>query len=240
MSCEDENFHSHSHGHDQGDSRDHDDHDHIAPAQTTAAQSLWNKIDLPHVLALNVLNHPDDVPKLFKSYDHRYECNPVVKSDCDAQMIIHIPFANVSAKLSSIVLRTNGESFCAKTIRLWKNDPSIDFDSAGLKKPTFTIQHPEVGLPDYEDDEVPNAVESEAEFVEHLVPRHAFSGVTHLTIFIEDVHGSEDELWVHNIDLRGEFTQLSKDPVITLYELAANPADHKNMVAAESANFSQM
>lgn len=235
MSCEHEHSNGHGHGHDH----DHD-HDHVAPIPTGAAQSLWTKIDHPHITALNMANPADDIRRIFKKNDDRYSIKPTIKSDCDAQLIVHIPFVNVSVKLFSIILRTNGESYCPKTIRLWKNDQSIDFDLAVSKKPTFTIEHPLVGIADDDDDELPEIIESETEFVEHFLPRHIFSGVQHLTIFIEDVHGDEDELRIHSVELRGEFTELSKDPVITLYELAANPADHKNMMAEEASNYSQI
>lgn len=188
-------------------------------------------------------NPVGDISKLFKNNDDKYQTKPIVKSDCDAQLIIHIPFVNVSVKLFSIILRTNGESYCPKTIRIWKNDRTIDFDSAVAKRPTFTINHPLIGLSDSADDdedEFPDVVQSDNEFVEHFLPRHVFTGVQHLTLFIEDIHGDEDELHLHNIELRGEYNELSKDPVVTLYELAANPADHKNLTAEESSNYTQL
>lgn len=237
--------HSHSHSHSHSDSHSHShshshsyssDDDHIAPVPTSSAQSLWGKIDHPHITALNMANASDDIQKIFKREEDKYCAKPVVRSDCDAQLIIHVPFVNVSVKLCSLILRTNGGSYCPRTIRLWKNDLLIDFDTATAKKPTFTIHHPHVGLAD--DDELPDIVTSDAEFVEHHLPRHVFLGVHHLTIFIEDVYGNEDELHINNIELRGEFSELTRDPVITLYELAANPADHKNLAVAESLNYS--
>lgn len=112
---------------------------------------------------------------------------------------------------------------------MWKNE-SIDFDNAGDKKPLYKVDHPQVGCM-YNDEEVPETLENDDEFVEHFLPRHAFTGVQQLTIFIEDIHGDEDECHLHYIELRGEFTELTRDPVITLYELAANPADHQKVEA---------
>lgn len=245
MSCED---HGHDHGH-----GGHHDHSHAAPIPTNPSQSLVSKIDLPHVNLLNLANHPDDLPKLFKLRDERFKLKPVILSDCDSQFIINIPFLNGTVKLFSIILRTNGDNYCPKTIKLWKNDRNIDFENAANKKPTFTITHPHVGFCGY-DEEVPEELEREEDFVEHHVPRHIFSGVQQLTMFIENKHtpasgqdGSasdtedddDDIIKLHYLELRGEFTELAKDPVITMYELAANPADHKNLtMAKDTAGYS--
>lgn len=239
MSCEDEHYHGHGdedghgHGHNHG-------HSHTAPMATNESQSLQSKIDTSQVTALNIANTPEEVGKLFKKSLEKYQLKPVIKSDCDAQMIINIPFLNGSVKLFSVILRTNGDKYCPKTIKLWKNDRSIDFDNVNDKKPTYSIGHPHVGVRYNDgDEELPEVLEQDDEFIEHYVPRHIFTGVQQLTLFIEDIYDEEeDESHVHYIELRGEFTELTKDPVITIYELAANPADHKNMAAEESANYS--
>ena len=230
MSCEDEHYnHGNGHNHGNNNHNHNHNHSHSAPMPTNESQSLVTKIDTPHVTALNLANNKEDIGKLFKTQDDKYKLKPVIKSDCDAQMIINIPFLNASVKLFSMIWRTNGDKYCPKTIKLWKNDKSIDFDNVNDKKPTFTVSHPEVGVM-YNDDEVPDVLENDHDFVEHYLPLHIFTGVQHLTVFIEDIHNEdEDESHLHYMELRGEFTELTKDPVITMYELAANPADHKKI-----------
>lgn len=226
MSCEHEHHH---HSHDDGDS-------HVLPVPTSSAQLLNSKIDLPHVTALNLQNEPDELAKVFRTSEERYKLKPVIKLDADEQLILHIPFLNGSVKLHSIILRTNGEQYCPKTIKLWKNARDIDFDSVD-RKPTFTLNHPEVGV-SVSDEDVPEYLENDSDFVEHHLPRHIFTGVQHLTVFIESIYGDEEECHLHLIELRGEFTELSRDPVITIYELAANPADHKAVdVATFQTNY---
>lgn len=220
MSCENEHFHSH------GD--DHDEGDHVPPIPTFSGQLLNNKIDLPHLRALNLANPVDQLGQLFKSEDNRFSIKPVIRSDADEQLILHIPFLNGLVKLHSIILRTNGDKFCPHTINIWKNNANLDFDTADAK-PHFVLNHPEVGIAagdDDEGDDLPDSLEG-TDFVEHHVPRHVFSGVHHLTMFFRDIHGDEDMVQLHSIELRGEFTELSKNPVVTLYELAPNPKDHK-------------
>ncbi|OBA23274.1 DUF1000-domain-containing protein [Metschnikowia bicuspidata var. bicuspidata NRRL YB-4993] len=228
MSCENEHFHSHgSHG---DDGHDHDDH--VAPEETYSSQLLNLKINLFQVTALNLANPPEELPKLFKPAPLRFQLKPVIKSDADEQLIVHIPFLNGSVKLHSVILRTNGDKYCPRTIKLFKNNRNIDFDNVNDTKATFTLTHPHVGVSlndDGEDEEMPEALESTADFVEHHVPRHVFTGVHTLTMFVENIHGDEEECHFHSVELRGEYTELSRDPVITIYELAANPADHKRV-----------
>jgi hypothetical protein len=115
----------------------------------------------------------------------------------------------------------------------------LDFDNASDAKPTFKFDQPLVGVlnDDLEVDE------DNSNFVEHYLPRSAFQSTTQLSIFIQDNwDDDEDELTkVYYIELRGLFqSPLSKDPVITLYESAANPADHKNFLANENTNQSDV
>lgn len=212
--------HDHSHSHSHG-------HSHEPPAETYSAQLVNLKIDTIQVVGLNVHNEPQEVAKLFKDSSLRYQLKPVIKSDADEQLILHIPFLNGSVKLHSMILRTNGGSYCPRTIKLWKNARHLDFDNINESSSSFTVTHPQVGVPYDEDDEIPDELVTESDFVEHHLPKHIFSGVRCLTIFIENIYGDEEECHLHSIELRGEFTELTRDPVITLYELAPNPADHK-------------
>ena len=228
MSCEDEHYHGHSHNH----NHNHDDNDHIAPIPTSSSQSLNSKIDTTKVTALNLANPSDELAKLFKGSNTKYQVKPVIKSDCDEQLNINIPFLNGSVKLYSIILRTNGDIYCPRTIKLFKNDKTIDFDNVDQKKPVQVITHPQIGVAN--DDDLPEILQSDDDFVEHFVSRHKFTGVQTLTLFIENIYDEgEEECHLHSIELRGEFTELNKDPIITLYELAANPADHKNITVVE-------
>lgn len=204
------------------------EHDHAPPPlPTNASQNLHSRIDTHRVTALNLANPTEELAHLFRNPADRNKLVPVTKSDADAQLIINIPFTNSSVKLFSIIIRSNGSDHCPRHIKLYKNDKQIDFDTN--KKPLYTLEHPRVGVMYNDEDDMPELVDDEDSFVEHFLPRHKFSGVQQLTLLIEDAYGDEDETWLHYIELRGEATDLSKDPVITIYESAANPADHKKV-----------
>lgn len=217
---------SHNHSHSHSHVHSHGGESEEAPSETSSAQLLNLKIDTTQVVGLNVQNPPEEPARLFKDSALRYQLKPVIRSDADEQLILHIPFLNGSVKLHSIILRTNGGRYCPKTIKLWKNARHIDFDTVADCKPSFTLTHPEVGVP-YDYESMPDEAVTENDFVEHHLPKQTFLGVRCLTLFVEDIYGDEEESHLHSIELRGEFTELSRDPVITLYELAPNPADHK-------------
>lgn len=70
------------------------------------------------------------------------------------------------------------------------------------------------------------------EVMELPIKRALFNNIHSITIFVEDNHsdGDEDVTSLSYLGFKGDFAALRKDPVITLYEAAPNPADHKNLV----------
>jgi len=238
MSCEHEHHHGHGgHGHRHG--HGDEDHSHVAPIPTNESQSLRQFVDVFKLTALNVAQPNDQLHKVFKEQESKYQVSDYIESDADAQFIINIPFTG-NVKLYSIILRTSGETAnCPKTIKLFKNKTNLDFDNAHDSKPTFKIEQPQIGhLGDDSGDDM-----DESSFVEHYLPRNLFQSTTQLSLFIENNwDDDEDEpTKFYYIELRGQFTSpLSKDPIITLYESAANPADHKNLLANEVGNHASL
>jgi hypothetical protein len=220
MSCEHEHHHSH------GD----DDQSHIPLIPTSSVQNLREYIDFTQLRALNVQQRDDELQKVFRPSDDRFRLSGFIESDADCQMLLNIPFTG-NVKLYSLIIRSDGEEHCPKTIKLFKNDKTLDFDNVNDKKPTFKFEHPLLGVMDDSLASDPN----EDSFIEHHLPRSQFQSTYHLTIFVQDQHDDEDESTkMYYIELRGIFTNpLSKDPVIALYESAANPADHKNLLQQE-------
>lgn len=140
-------------------------------------------------------------------------------------------------KLHSILIRTTADESAPQTIKLFKNRDDLDFGTASDLQPVTTLTHPEgVGA----DPEASNnatlgtSADLDAEgIVEYAVNRAKFSNITSLTMYISENYG-EDTTKILYIGLRGEWTKMSKNPVITMYEAAANPKDHKNLVPGEN------
>lgn len=230
MSCRqedhDHNSHDHHHGGDDG-------HDHVPPPDTNASQSLYQRISHDGIRTLN--EHQEGAGRdIFKDWEHRLDTTKLLKSDedIDEQLLIFVPFTGL-VRLHSLLIRSASDEQAPKTIKLFKNREDVDFSIAEELVPVVKFHHP-VGVGGSETEELSNDTSDEdAGIVEYALNRAQFSNVTNLTIFIQDNHGA-DVTELFYIGLRGEWTKLNKAPVVALYEAAANPRDHKNLVPGDN------
>ncbi|ODV95528.1 hypothetical protein PACTADRAFT_3226 [Pachysolen tannophilus NRRL Y-2460] len=242
------------HGHGNGDGHhghNHHDHSHIPQIPTLPSQSLYTKIDLSRVSGLNLANRNDSLSGLFKNSETKYQIRPVFQTDLDNQLILNIPFTD-NIKLYSIILRTNGNAdHCPKNIKFFKNNDSIDFNNVNDIHSNHHCEHPLVGYFENVEYEASNdlvngrtqlEIREDSTFVEHHLPRHVFNNVNFLTIYFQNNWSNDDEeyLQLYSIEFRGEWSPLSKSHIITNYESAANPADHKNLLKQENKNYSEL
>lgn len=148
-------------------------------------------------------------------------------------------------KLHSILIRTTPDQHAPKVIKLFKNRDDLDFSLASELEPVATLNHPSGVGADPSSSPIsvssttsPGQVDLDAEgIVEYALNRAKFSNLTSLCIYIPENQDEEEEEEVTKVlyvGLRGEFRELSKAPVIALYEAAANPKDHKNLVPNEN------
>ncbi|VEU20478.1 DEKNAAC101326 [Brettanomyces naardenensis] len=230
--------HDHGHGHQNHGHGGHGGHNHshgAPPIPTNESQSLNSKILTPNLSALNLANPQSDLPSLFKDRSHKYSIQPCFKSDADNQLILKIPFEG-STKLYSVILRTsNQDDHCPRTVKFYNGTRDLDFDSITSAQVTFEAEHPRVGLDDTSELQEEEIVD-DSSFVEHYLPRNLFGGVSTLTIFFENNWSGDDDepLHLYSVELRGEFHGLmKKTPVVTIYESAANPADHAKISATQ-------
>lgn len=91
----------------------------------------------------------------------------------------------------------------------------MDFETASEKEPTQTLE-----------------ISQTNDVQEIPVKRAYFNTTRSLALFFEDnwSHGEEDETIITYLAFKGDFMKLNKEPVSVLYEAAANPSDHKNIV----------
>ncbi|KAK9457932.1 galactose-binding domain-like protein [Dipodascopsis uninucleata] len=208
--------HNHNYGHSNGHDHGHGSHSHSPPPEPTSdSQSLYKYIN--HDLVWTMNESERDMGKaIIKPYDERFDTNKILESDADEQLIMYIPFTGL-VKIYSILIRTPSDDYAPQTIKIFKNRDDIDFSVAGDLAANQTIIHPS-GVSD---------------IVEYPLKRSVFTNVKNITLFVEDNHGGDTTKLTY-IGLRGEWKELSKDPVITIYEAAANPRDHKSLVPNEN------
>lgn len=94
----------------------------------------------------------------------------------------------------------------------WINREDIDFDLASSLVP---IQEWDLVM-----DPPPKEV------IEYPTKVAKFNNVKSLIIHFPNNFGNLDVTRLNYIGLKGEFSELKTDPIITIYELNANPADH--------------
>ena len=137
-------------------------------------------------------------------FSNRENESPLI-SDADDSLIIQIPFS-VPVKLFEIQFRFSNEQ--SKHALLFKNRV-IDFD-----------------------DEDADAVIAQYKSSEQYYPikPNLFPNVSLLQVYLKDNWNNNEQLELLHIELRGQSLQIIKDPVITLYEVAANPQDHPQII----------
>ena len=207
--------HSHSHCHDEhhdhGDGHEHDHSDDITPALQNI---LYEQIDFSKLVTLNEDDSNSGRAICQKTWAQRLDAEPELKSSADEQLIMVVPFTG-QVRLHSIILRTSNSSASPKTLKVFVNHDSLDFETASEKEPTQEL-----------------SVSQTSDVQEIPVKRAYFNTTRSLALFFEDnwSGGDEDETRISYLAFKGDFMKLNKEPVSVLYEAAANPSDHKNIV----------
>jgi hypothetical protein len=102
--------HDHSCSHEH---HEHDDHD----VESALQYSLYKYIDLDNVTCLNEAT-PNSIRNVFKPYHERIERTKYVESDCDEQLIVHIPFTGM-IKLKAISLLCENGDMAASALKVY-------------------------------------------------------------------------------------------------------------------------
>ncbi|CAK8685062.1 unnamed protein product [Clavelina lepadiformis] len=197
---------------------DHHDHGHDCGGEDSSSEfSLYLKINLDGVQCLNE-QEDGSARKVFKPWNDRLDRTKFTESDVDPELLFNIPFTG-SVKLKSVALLGGENDSHPKSMKLFKNIPNMDLDQT-CKQPDQVFELPQT----YTD-------------VLQIPTKTArFSSVHHLSIFFPDNYGAETTK-VYYIGLKGDYKQAQRQEVlITNYELAANPADHKNKLYDTSSH----
>lgn len=216
MSCShectdgDHNHHDHDNGHDHDDS-----------PERGAEFSLYKYIDEARLRGLNISNGCSKLSDIFKPWPDRMDRSKYVESDADEEMIIFIPFSG-QVRLKSIAVRGGPDANGPSKMKVWINREDVDFDSVGGMEPL---------------QEWDCMVDSD-EVVEYQTRLAKFGSVRSLTIYFPENFSGAEQTRIDYLGLKGEFEELKKDPVVTIYELNANPADHPKTLADETIGHS--
>ncbi|KAL7752813.1 hypothetical protein RI367_001816 [Sorochytrium milnesiophthora] len=220
--------HQHDHGcHDEAHDHDHDhSHDKEGPERGDES-SLWRHIVLDNVRCLNESEEGAGTSVL-KPWEERMDTAKVVESDADEQLILHVPFTG-SVKLKSIAVRGGPGDAAPSKLKVFINSDQLDFDAAESTEPTqeFELVDPSAGGADA------------AGVIEYPTRVAKFNQVRSVSLYFCENFGA-DATRLLFVGFKGEWTELKRDPIITLYEAAANPADHATEAEAlQKSSFAQ-
>ncbi|KAJ1835464.1 hypothetical protein LPJ63_001084 [Coemansia sp. RSA 2711] len=196
-----EHDHSHDHGHDHS-------HEHDADADTGLQDSLFSQVDSERAWCLNE-SEPNAIKAVFKPWHQRLDTTLVCQSDADEELLIHVPFTSM-VKLKSLFIWGGSGEAAPRTLRVFANRDDLDFDNVGDAEPTQTLE----------------LIDNAGQPPEYPVRTAKFGSTRSLTLHVPDNYGAE-QTSVYYLAFRGEWTELSETPVISVYELKPNAADHK-------------
>ncbi|KAG0320283.1 PITH domain-containing protein 1 [Dissophora globulifera] len=207
--CHDE-AHGHAHGHGHGHGGHDHDHDHDeAPDSGLVHESLYQKIDHDNVVCLNEAE-ADSGKSVLKPWHEKMDDTKFVESDADEQLILRIPFTGL-VKLKSISIRAEPGESAPRKMKAFANKDDLDFDNADSTAATQEWDLVE---------------DTQGQIAEYSTRVAKFTSIRSLTLFFNENFGG-DTTKITFIGLKGEFSEFKRDPIITVYELQANPADHK-------------
>ncbi|GAA5958206.1 hypothetical protein JCM21900_000142, partial [Sporobolomyces salmonicolor] len=143
-----------------------------------------------------------------------------LESDADEQLILQIPFTG-SVKLRTILVKAGPAGFTPDKMQVFANQ-QLDFDEATSTDVTQSFE-----------------VAVTREVVEYAVRPAKFPSVQSLTLFFPSNHG-EDTTRISFVGFKGEYSPLTRDPIITVYEAQANPADHAKIPGLDTTAHSRL
>ncbi|GAM82354.1 hypothetical protein ANO11243_003330 [Dothideomycetidae sp. 11243] len=206
--CHDEHE---GHGHDHSHSHSHGAHDHSDDLTPALQNHIYQQIDFSAITTLNEADPRSGASICEKTWAQRLETSPELCSDADEQLLMHIPFT-AQIRLHAIYIRTSPSASAPQTVKVFINREDLDFSTAATLAPTQTFH-----------------LSQTSDVQEVPVKRALFNTVRSLDIFFEDNwgQGEEDVTRISYLGFKGDYMNLSREPVNFLYEAAANPGDHK-------------
>ncbi|GAA5848135.1 hypothetical protein JCM9279_007468 [Rhodotorula babjevae] len=176
---------------------------------------LYQHVDRDKVVALNA-DDPEQGKVVIRPWDQRSQQDEWLESDADEQLILHIPFTG-SVKLRSILIKTGPAGYTPDKMLVFANQ-LLDFDEATSQDVTQSF---------------------DVAVTKEVIEPAKFPSVRSLTLFFPSNHG-EDTTRISFVGFKGEYSALTRDPIITVYEAQANPADHAKIPGLDTASHSRI
>ncbi|KAI9293479.1 UPF0424 family protein [Neoconidiobolus thromboides FSU 785] len=185
-----------------------EDHNHEQDIEPFKKESLLGNIDIDNIRCLNEAEE-DSAKQVFKPYEDCLSEEKFLRSDCDEQLLIFVPFTG-QVKLKSISLKVGRGGSAPDKMKVYINHESIDFDT----------------VEDLEEVQSWDLVSEHDGVIEYNTRISKFNRVRNLTLFFPSNFGNDSTI-IYYIGLRGEFMEMKQAPIVTVYEVQPNVKDHK-------------
>ncbi|PVU90368.1 hypothetical protein BB559_000481 [Furculomyces boomerangus] len=173
------------------------------------AHSLYSKINFDLIRCLNE-TEPESGKTVFKPWDQRLDFTKKVESDCDEELIFHVPFSG-QVKLKSILVWGGPGNSAPSKLKVFINREDVDFDNASELIPTQEF----------------DLISGQNEPVEYFTRISKFNNVRNINLYFSSNFDEDPPTTVYYIGFCGEWMQLNNKIVTAAYESKPNLADHK-------------
>ncbi|KAK4053268.1 hypothetical protein OIO90_004042 [Microbotryomycetes sp. JL221] len=171
---------------------------------------LFSKIDRDKVIALNA-DEPERGKIVIRPYDERMQEEEwLSRADSSKDFLVR-----------SILIKSGPAGHTPDKMHVYANQ-MLDFDQATSFDATQSFD-----------------VAITRDVIEFAVRPAKFPSVHSLTLFFPSNHGEETSR-ISFVGFKGEYSAFTRDPVITVYEAQANPADHAKIPGLDETSHSRI
>lgn len=170
--------------------------------------NLYAMLDADAVTALNV-TRPRDTIGIFKPHVHRFDEEPSIISDADAEVIVLITFTSPCSVRKIMIMGGGDEAHHPSRVKLYPNRVTLDFTELDAVRAAQELELPVNSLG----------------VVELTTVLQPFTNITSLALYFPSNHGDSDVTRIKYIGMQGEHTHYKREAVDTVYEVLCNGQD---------------
>ncbi len=196
-------------------------HDHGEAGGDTSSELYPSLFPYIHVDQVTCLNEVEvgSIKKILKPSDRRFDRSDFVESNDGDQLIIYVPFTG-SMKVMSISVAAGGPLDDAPSVmKLFTNRMDVDFGNVERLIPVYEM-----------------AMAPTQDIVQYPLRISKFTNVHSITLYFPNSFLGE-RLRLFYLGFHGVYSPLTRDPLITLYELHPNLADHTTSKADTKVDY---
>jgi hypothetical protein len=170
--------------------------------------NLYAMLDVDETRALNV-TQPQNTVGIFKPHALRFQEEPKLLSDADAEILITVRFTSPVSLRKIMVIGGGEEAHHPSLLHCYVNTDTIDFNNIQEFHAVQSFQLP---------------INSRG-VVELTTVLQPFTNITTVAFYFPENHGGCDSTILQYIGMQGDHTHYRREAVDTVYEVLCNGQD---------------